>query len=136
MKILLIAVVIILVVAGVFVFKENPKNASSGESIINPTQLPQTQSMTTATVTVGPAGFEPQSQTVKVGTKVVWTNKSGADDVTVNSDEHPTHLIYPPLNLGQFNDQSSVELVFDKEGAYNYHNHLNPSQKGTIIVTP
>lgn len=84
-------------------------------------------------VTVTTMGFVPQTITVKPGTKVTWINKSG-DVANVSSDFHPTHLVYPPLNLGSFTDKSSVSLVFDKPGTYNYHNHLNPGEKGTVIV--
>ena len=79
------------------------------------------------------SGFEPSSITVKAGTKVVWTNKSGAA-ATVNSDPHPAHTAYPPLNLGKFNDGESVSLTFSKPGKYGYHNHFNPSETGVVIV--
>ncbi len=77
--------------------------------------------------------FSPGTITVKAGAKVVWTNKSGGT-LTVNSDAHPTHVAYPPLNLGAFPDGASVQLTFDKPGKYAYHNHLNPSMRGTVIV--
>lgn len=64
---------------------------------------------------------------------MVWTNKSGAT-ATVNSDAHPTHLLWPFLNLGSFDDGKSLSVVFDKAGTYTYHNHFSPSQKGTVIV--
>lgn len=78
-------------------------------------------------------GFEPETVVIKAGTKVVWLNQSGGA-ATINSAVHPDHLLYPPLNLGQFNDGSTVSLVFGKSGKYTYHNHLNPKQTGTIIV--
>lgn len=86
-----------------------------------------------ANVTVTNDGFSPKTLTVKTGTKVVWTNKSDGT-VNVSSDNHPTHLLYPFLNLGSFAVGSSVEVVVEKAGTYTYHNHLNPSQKGTIIA--
>lgn len=84
-------------------------------------------------ITVTSTGFTPQTITVKAGTKVVWTNKSGGP-VTVNSDVHPTHLLWPFLNLGKFDDGSSVSVVFETAGTYTYHNHLNASQTGKVIV--
>lgn len=79
------------------------------------------------------AGFEPQTITIKVGTKVTWVNKSG-ETATINSDPHPTHTLWPFLNLGRFEDGASVSATFDKAGTYTYHNHLNPSQTGTVVV--
>ncbi len=78
-------------------------------------------------------GFSPSTLTIKAGSTVTWTNNSGSD-ATVNSDPHPIHTNYPPLNLGSFSDGGTLSLVFDKAGTYGYHNHLNPSQKGTVIV--
>ncbi len=85
------------------------------------------------TVTVSATGFQPQTVTIKVGEKVTWVNKSGAT-VSINSAVHPTHLVYPPLNLGTVADGASVSLVFPKAGTYKYHNHLNPTQFGTVVV--
>ena len=79
------------------------------------------------------SGFDPKTVTIKTGTRVIWVNKSGAA-ATVSSAVHPTHQAYPPLNLGEFPDGSSVQLVFDKPGTYKYHNHLNSAQTGTVVV--
>ncbi len=84
-------------------------------------------------VTLSQNGYSPASITIKKGERVTWVNKSGAA-ATVSSDPHPTHTDYPPLNLGKFPDEGSVSLTFDKPGTYGYHNHLNPGQKGTVIV--
>lgn len=85
------------------------------------------------TVTLDQSGFSPKEVKIKVGTKVVWMNQSGAM-AAVNSALHPTHLLYPPLNLGQFEDGASLELVFDQPGTYRYHNHLTPTQFGRVVV--
>ncbi len=85
------------------------------------------------TITLTVDGFSPQSLTVKAGTKVTWTNQSGTN-AEVNSSPHPTHTDYQPLNLGSLTDGGIVSLTFDQPGTYKYHNHLSPSQFGTIIV--
>lgn len=84
-------------------------------------------------VTLTGNGFQPNSITVGIGDKVVWKNQSGAS-ATVDSAQHPTHLIYPKMNLGGFQDGETHELVFDEAGSYNYHNHLDPSATGTVVV--
>ncbi len=78
-------------------------------------------------------GFSPQTITVPAGTQVSWINRSGRT-ATVNSADHPTHLKYPALNLGEFEDGQSLSLVFDTPGTYKYHNHLDASQFGTVEV--
>jgi len=133
-KFLLIIVVIVVLLGGFFLLVNKIKNNQ-----VNQNQTTQKQNPTPAKtvegkeVTVTNIGFEPQTINIKAGQRIVWTNKSGGD-VTVNSDSHPTHLLWPFLNLGQFADGSSVSEVFEKAGKYTYHNHLNPSQTGTVIV--
>lgn len=86
-----------------------------------------------ATVTLTQQGFSPQTVMIKKGGIVTWINQSSTL-ATVNSDAHPTHLLYPPLNLGEFDNNQSFQLSFDKTGKFTYHNHLNPSQTGSVIV--
>src|SRR5205809_4243064 len=78
-------------------------------------------------------GFSPDSVTIKIGTRVKWTNTSSGLG-SIDSDPHPIHSSYPPMNFGQFSNGSSVSLVFNKSGTYHYYNHLNLQQKGTVMV--
>lgn len=78
-------------------------------------------------------GFAPSPLTIKTGDSVSWVNQSGKT-ATVDSDTHPTHTAYTPLNLGSFDDGATLSLTFDQAGSYGYHNHYNPSVRGTIIV--
>lgn len=101
---------------------------------------PETQASPTAVVTemknkvtLTAAGFSPILLKIKAGETVVWEN-TGGGLATINSDAHPAHTKYPPLNLGQFSIGQTLSLLFDQPGTYGYHNHLNPSQSGTIIV--
>lgn len=84
-------------------------------------------------VTITDTGFTPATVAVKAGTKVTWQNKSGAT-VDIASAVHPTHLVYPKLNLGKVAPGGSVLLVFDTPGSYKYHDHLNPTHSGTVVV--
>lgn len=104
------------------------QQVSPTTSQTNPTAQ---QSQNTVTLTAN--GFSPTTLTIKAGQVVTWVNKSGMD-ATVNSDPHPVHTDYPFLNLGSFPDGGKLSLTFDKPGTHGYHNHLNPSERGTIIV--
>lgn len=84
-------------------------------------------------ITLTSSGFDPETTTVKAGSRVIWLNKSGVA-ASLNSADYPTNKLYPPLNLGEFADGSSVQLIFDKPGEYKYHNHLKQGQNGTVIV--
>lgn len=126
---------LVVVVLGFFLLKNN-----SSKQTVTPSPTTQTQASPSAQPETGEkmvnltkAGFEPGTITVKVGTKVTWVNKSG-ETATVTSAVHPTHLLYPFLNLGTFNDGESLSVTFDKAGTYKYHNHLNPGQTGEVVV--
>ena len=94
---------------------------------------PQLKDIPNSTVRLTSSGFEPKSLEIDKETRVAWINASG-EKATVSSNDHPTHAKYFPLNLGEFENDSSVQLIFEKEGTYEYHNHLKPQQTGTIVV--
>lgn len=84
-------------------------------------------------VEVASSGFSPKDITIKTGGSVIWQNKDTVDH-TVNSVVHPTHLVYPPLNLGVMKPGESRSLTFPTAGIYKYHDHLNPSLLGSVTV--
>lgn len=138
-KLLISAVSIIAVIALILILSPRQSN-NSNTNLPTQTQTAQNQvssppmAITSESiVTVTNDGFNPKKLTIGVDATVTWINKSG-ELITIDSDPHPTHTAYLPLNLGEVNDGKSVFLIFDKPGTYGYHNHLKPSQKGTIIV--
>ena len=143
-KILIALLAVVIVVAGGFALlsnsSKNPAQPAQTQTAPQTTQQTQVQTQPTTQasekeviVTVTKDGFEPQSITVKAGTRITWNNKSGAE-ATVNSDNHPTHLLYKELNLGLFPNDTSVQVQVNKPGKYTYHDHLHPSRTGTIVV--
>lgn len=134
---LIIGGIVVLGVLGFLVLGGSSKSPNSGQSTQQVTQTPKNpqtfQRGAEETVMVTESGFDPETITIKVGTRVIWMNKSGKT-VTVNSDDHPTHKKYPFLNLGAFEANSSVQAVFDKAGTYTYHDHFNPSHTGKVTV--
>ncbi|HVF69275.1 MAG TPA: cupredoxin domain-containing protein [Xanthomonadales bacterium] len=139
----LIVVIVLLIVVGGFVLVKN------NSTTVLPTKNSENQTQETDQeedndeddkdnegeheITLTGSGFEPSTITVKVGDEVVWKNESGGES-TVDSQDHPTHLRYAPLNLGSFEDGEDHELVFDKKGTYGYHDHLHPDREGTVVV--
>ncbi|MCL5970242.1 MAG: cupredoxin domain-containing protein [Patescibacteria group bacterium] len=132
-KLVWLVVAVLVVGGGGALLLSNKSNNQPAQTVNQAQNTTPTQQMEESNVTVTGSGYEPKTITVKQGTKVVWKNTSGGP-VTVNSDAHPTHLLWPFLNLGKFEDGSSVSVVFEKPGTYTYHNHLNVSQVGTVIV--
>ena len=89
---------------------------------------------TRVVVTLTDTGFAP-SPTVKVGTTVTFVNESSRQ-MWVASDPHPTHVNLPGFDqLTGVEKGGTYEYTFAKVGTWGFHNHLNPSAKGTVIVT-
>lgn len=132
-KFLYAGVVVLILVVAVFALTSNKSKTNvSAPTTSTPAPSPQaTASQNTVTLTS--SGFQPQTLTVKAGTTVTFVNKSGGT-ATVNSAVHPTHTLFPFLNLGSFEDGQSLQVTFDKTGTFKYHNHLNPGQTGTVVV--
>ncbi|MBC7836439.1 hypothetical protein H7X87_01530 [Acetobacteraceae bacterium] len=99
----------------------------------------------TATVTLNSSGFSPKSVTVKKGGTVTWTN-GGSGSMWVGSASHPTHTAYSGTTLqehcadgdndsfDQCENGTTYSFTFDKVGTWNYHNHSNSSQFGSVVV--
>jgi plastocyanin len=97
----------------------------------NQTQSPEDQAITEVSLT--DSGFNPQTVTVKKGTRVVWTNNT-TSTASINSADHPTHTKFIFLNLDTFEPGATLGTTVDMNGTFQYHNHLNPTQTGVIIV--
>ncbi len=148
---ILIAIVVILVIGGVVMVQNSSKTQTTnpGAQTQTPSEKDDSKMDKSETepsasameddeknaneITLTSSGFSPATITIKAGEKVVWKNESGGP-ATVDSAQHPTHLVYPKLNLGRFEDGEELSLVFDEPGKYNYHDHLNASRFGTVVV--
>lgn len=86
-----------------------------------------------AVITYSDSGYAPSSVTVKAGDKVIIKNTSSRS-MQFDSDPHPAHTTNPELNVGAVSPGQEMSFVVDTKGTFGYHNHLNASQKGTIIV--
>ena len=75
-------------------------------------------------------GFEPKAVTIKKGTAVTFTNDS-ARTMWVASAPHPTHTDYPEFD--QKATGNEYVFIFDKVGAWKFHNH-NPFVGGGVIT--
>lgn len=78
-------------------------------------------------------GFVPKNATVKLGQVVTWTNDT-KENMSLNSDNHPTHVKFPILNVGTIPPDATGQVTFDKVGTYTFHDHYKPENRGTVIV--
>jgi amicyanin len=79
-------------------------------------------------VKIANLAYDPPTLTVKVGTKVTWTNQ---DEVphTVTSTTKPRLLKSPALDT---ND--SFSHVFKEPGTFKYFCTVHPKMAGTVVV--
>lgn len=84
-------------------------------------------------IVVTDSGFKPNEVTIKVGDIVIFKNGDNTKH-DIQSDPHPTHTSFKQLNLGILEGIDTKSLMFSKSGTYSYHDHLNPTNRGTIIV--
>lgn len=91
-------------------------------------------------------GFAPKEISIKQGDSVKFINKSSGQ-MWVASAMHPSHKIYSGTALNEHCPDSKSDafdqcsagqeflFIFNKAGSWNYHNHLNASQFGKVVVS-
>lgn len=148
-KILIGIVAVIILVGGFLIFSNQTKNRSAVSVSPSVSASPTATTTNSAnTITLTSNGFEPQTLTVKVGTTVTWVDKSG-DPMWIASGVHPIHSLYDGTSLSEhcaagytgptpFDECSgstnNYSFTFTKKGTFPYHDHLNISETGTIVV--
>ncbi len=152
------AIVAIVVLAGGFMFRHQIKTALTGGGQPAPVTSPAPNTSTTipststgemqntpqpagatvesVEVDYTSSGFSPATVTIKKGGTVRFVNKSGSS-MDVASNPHPIHTDYPGFDQGKSDARGKDEydFTFEKVGTWGYHNHLNPSDGGTVVVT-
>ncbi len=138
-------IAIVLVIAGVVAFGKKdkqtstdtntpatttPAESSSSSDSSNTTNQP---AAATAIITYNGSLFSPSQITVKKGDTVEIKNDSSVV-VDFESDPHPTHTDNTELNAGEIAPGQSKSFAVNKVGSWGYHNHLNQTQTGTIVV--
>ena len=78
------------------------------------------------TVWVRRAGFQPTPISIQAGEQVTWTNRDTANHQIVADDGSFTS---PVLARGR-----SFSRMFDSAGTFAYHDGLQPTRKGTVVV--
>ena len=94
----------------------------------------ETNKQTSQTVAYTDSGFSPASLSVNMGDVVTFVNNS-SKMMWIASAPHPTHTAYPGFDAKKGSEEGgSYTFTFSKKGTWKYHNHLNPSDFGTVIV--
>ena len=136
-----VAVVVVLIAAGVLLAMRKSDNTtptttsdSSMSAMDMPKDSPSTSTSDTSsnsnTVTIKDFAYSPATLTVKVGTKVTWTNEDSVAH-TVTADQPSSDA---PAS-GNFGKGESYSFTFNKAGTYSYYCMPHPYMKATVVVT-
>jgi plastocyanin len=79
-------------------------------------------------VSISNFAFAPATITMKVGTRVTWTNRQAGIQHTVTADDGS-------FDSGNLSTGSSFSHVFTKPGTYAYHCAIHPYMTAKVIVT-
>ena len=127
-------IAVVLVVASVVAFNHKKQNTNTlPSSSSDSSNTTARSSAATAAISYNGSLFSPSQVTIKKGDTIVIKNNS-SNAVDFESDPHPIHTAEPELNIGGIEPGKSRSFVLSRVGSWGYHNHLNSSQTGTIIV--
>lgn len=147
--IVVIIVLVIVIAGGWYVLSKAPAEAPPAPVTEQAPAAATTATAPGVTVAYTDQGFSPTSVTVPLGTTVTFVNQS-AGNMWVASAMHPEHTVYSGTSLAQhcpdttnsaFDECAAVpsggsySFTFNKAGDWKYHNHINASDYGEVVVT-
>lgn len=138
--VLIVIVALVLAVGAFALTRKSSKPApatTTGASSQTVTQSagtsPSSEQSSAATITYSDNGFSPAKLTVQSGSTVTIKNTS-SQPMQLDSNPHPVHTDDTDLNVGLVEPGQSKTFTVHKTGTFGYHNHLNPSDTGTIVI--
>lgn len=126
-KRVLLAVVlgVSLITVGMVIFAGNRKPAQVS---VEPTLSRDSQ------VAITKYGFVPHTLSIKKGTKVTWVNLDTTPH-RIASDPHPNHTALAGFDSKEpITAPNTYSFVFTKSGTFTYHDHVDPTRTGNIVV--
>ncbi len=94
----------------------------------------ESPAVTGVKVSVDDNGFTPAAVTVPAGTTVTFVN-DGQGAHWPASAVHPTHQLLPDFNARKgLATGETYSYTFTKVGTWTFHDHLNPTKTGQMVV--
>lgn len=87
-----------------------------------------------ASVHITSSGFQPGSLAVKANTEVTWINDDTSKIHIIAANPYPQDNSLPGLKSPQLGQGTRYSYTFRHAGTYQYHDDLNPSLNGTVLV--
>lgn len=116
---------------------EVPPSSPAGTPSASPATTAPTASPAAAkreAVNISDTGFSPAVLTVPANTTVTFTN-NGQGAHWPASDPHPTHNNLPGFDAKRgLATGETYSFTFTQKGTWGYHDHLNTSLRGSIVV--
>lgn len=116
------------------------------EAMMQDDTMTEESASETVVISYTEEGYAPANVTIKKGDTVRFVNNATSQETWPASAVHPTHTVYPEKSasdcLGSSFDAcrglkagESWEFTFNSAGEWRFHDHMHPSQTGTVIVT-
>ncbi|HET7713768.1 MAG TPA: cupredoxin domain-containing protein [Patescibacteria group bacterium] len=115
---------------------QNNNSSTTGTPAPGQSSTPETSTSSTSTevtLTYTDSGFSPLTLEVKSGGKLTVVNNS-TRTIDFASNSHPIHTDNTDLNFGVITPNKSKQGTLTKKGSWRYHDHLNASAGGQVIV--
>ncbi len=115
----------------------NTRTNSSAQNSNTSSANSNTNASATTEISITDEGFSPESLTVNAGQRVTWTN---TDNIVhyVAPNDHPSHQRYAGVwdddGSGRISPGETYSITISTPGTYRYHDHLDSSVIGTLIV--
>jgi len=151
-KLVATIVIVALVVLGFWYFSQQSVQAPAGDEMMEEsgdTETPMDEGEANeTTITYTEDGFDPGIVTIAKGETVRFVNESGVSFWPASA-MHPTHTVYPGSDIelcataeavglfdacGHVASGESWSFTFDEDGEWGYHDHLNASHFGKVVV--
>ena len=88
-----------------------------------------------ARVDITDDGFEPNTITVKAGTRITWDNQDPSP-YHITSGPYPTHALPDLDSIQNIGPGVTYSFIPTQTGTFAYYNALDPTTQGQIIVVP
>lgn len=129
----LIVIAVLLVFGAVYLVGLSSRNDPAASGITTEQPAPKDKDGLTI-ITFTNNGFQPETYIVPANSYVRIRNLS-ISILQFSSDPYKAPSYNPELNAGTFNPGDTRTFFISQQGKWGFHNGLNPSQTGTLIVT-
>ena len=118
--------------------KTNSQTSSQDNNTSQTQTAPVEETKGAATIIATDLGFDIKEVTINAGESITWVNNSSRT-IQIGSANHPDHKINPDLTGGEYvveipAGQSKTVSAGTKVGRWAFHNHLKPSEGGTVVI--